>query len=186
LSAGLRAAIKAAALLSLPISYEAEAASTPAELVLPLAGHWEGALGYRDYQTDKLFELPVKTVIENVPDGATQVRTSVYDEGARQKPVWIISLVQWGNDGSVTTASLRAGREPETFTERADMASYLGPEQWTIVYRRTGLDDDKPAEIRVTDTRSGDELLSIKEVRPTGGANLPWRFRNQTRLKRLR
>jgi len=183
-----RAAFLAVALLTLLIDREAVAAPppAPATLVAGLAGEWTGALGYRDYQSDKLFELPVRTVIENVADGVTQVRKSVYDEGPRQAPVWIVSLVQWRKDSSIATATMRAGREPEIERESVEVTSFSGPQQWVIVYRQAGMDDDKPADIRVTETRNGDELISVKEVRAADNAAASWRFRNQTKLKKLR
>ena len=60
----------------------------------------------------------------------------------------------------------------------------LPPTRWTITYAQTGSDDDEPAEIRVTETRNGAALTSVKEVRPVG-ATTPWLFRNETRLRRV-
>ena len=150
-----------------------------------LAGEWTGALGYRDYQSNKLIELPVRTWVENVPDGVTQYRRSVFDEGAGRAPVWIASLSQWKADGRLTNAILRAGRDPEQFDETAEVTSHSGLDRWVVILRRTGLDDDKPADIRVTETRDGETLLSVKEVRPAGQDSAPWQFRNQTRLQRV-
>lgn len=179
-------AIGAALLAIAPVSAAPQPAPSASSLQSQLAGEWEGALGYSDYQSNELFELPVKTVIEAVPDGATQVRRSVYDEGARKAPVWIISLLQWTKDGKLATAVMRAGREPELLSEAAEVTSYSSPANWVVTYRRTGTDDDKPADIKVTETRTGDELLSVKEVRPVGSPSAPWQFRNQVRLKKVR
>lgn len=66
-------------------------APTPVELQRSLTGRWNGALGYRDYQTNELFEIPVSTTIVQVPDGVTQVRTSLFDDGPAN-PVWITSV----------------------------------------------------------------------------------------------
>ena len=174
----------AAALLA-PATALAEETPSPASLLPGLKGEWVGALGYRDYQSNQLFELPVRTSIENVPDGVTQVRRSFYDEGRNQAPVWIVSLLQASKDGIVSTAIMRAGREPELLRESVRVASYTAPNRWIAIATRTGTDDDKPADIRVTETRHGEELLSVKEVRPAGDASAPWLFRNQTRLKRV-
>ena len=176
----------AGAALAFALPGAASAAPTPAELQSQLTGQWVGALGYRDYQSNKLFELLVTTWIEGVPDGATQIRRSQYDEGPKQAPVWIISLLQWSKDGTLSTATMRAGRDPELISEAAQVASYSAPDKWVIVYSRTGTDGDSPSDIRVTETRTGDELLSVKEVRPAGNRTAPWQFRNQTRLKRVR
>ena len=176
----------AAVLLAAPAALLAQAVPNPSSLRLGLAGEWTGALGYRDYQSNELFELPMRTWIENIPDGTTQVRRSVYDEGANQSPVWIISLLQSDKDGALSTAIMRAGRQPELLKESLAVHSYAAPDRWVVVSTRTGTDDDKPADIRVTETRTGEELLSVKEVRPAGDAKAPWKFRNQVRLKRVR
>ena len=167
------------------ISSVAAAAPTPpvAEIRKSLAGEWTGTLGYRDYQTNQLFELPVKTTVENIPDGVTQVRRSVFDEGARRAPVWIVSISQQ-QDASLVTSTMRAGRNAEIMKETVEAVQYVGPDNWRLVYRQTAMDDDKPAEIRVTEALEGGQLLSIKEVRPTGDKDAPWQFRNQTKLTR--
>ena len=178
-----------AAVLSVTGAVAAPAEPVPvppvAEIRRVLAGEWSGALGYRDYQSNELFELPVKTRIENVPDGVTQVRRSVFDEGARRAPVWITSLSQSLGNVLVTT-TLRAGREAELQRETVTVVRYASPTDWQLRYGQTGTDDDKPAEIRVTETLAGIELTSVKEVRPAGQSDAPWAFRNQTRLKRAR
>ncbi len=85
---------------------------------------------------------------------------------------------------TVASASYRKGNKPELQTEAIALERYAGQTDWTISYSQTGEDDDKPAQIRVTETRKGDALLSIKEVRPVTG-NGPWAFRNQTKLTRI-
>ena len=165
----------------------AQAATAPpsaASLRSGLAGRWTGALGYRDYQTDELFELPVTTTIVQVADGVTQVRTSLFDDGPGN-PVWItsVSLLD-AAAGTVTSASWRAGRPVEPVTERVSVADWRDDQHWTLVYDSLAEDDNQPAEIRVTETRDGDGLMSVKTVRPVGGDDSAWRFRNQTRLTR--
>lgn len=66
-------------------------APQPTRLRFGLVGQWTGALGYRDYQTERLFEIPVTTTIEAVPDGVTLVRRSLFDDGP-DKPVWITTI----------------------------------------------------------------------------------------------
>ncbi len=169
--------------LAVPVSAQ-ESPPSAAMLRAGLAGAWKGALGYRDYQTNKLTELAVETRIDGVPDGLTQIRTSRFDEGPGRKPVWITSVsLDDAKAGTVTSASYRAGRKVEPETETVEVARYTGPTNWTLVYRQTGSDDDKPADIRVTETRTGDELLEVKEVSPVGANS--WAFRNQTRLTRV-
>lgn len=161
------------------------AAPSPTELRRQTVGRWTGALGYRDYQSDQLFEIPVATTIALVGDGVTQVRTSLFDDGP-DKPVWITSVsLDDPAAGTVTSASYRAGRPVELDTESMTVAAWRDATHWTIVYSTTGEDDEQPADIRVTETRDGDDLTSVKEVRPVGAGDDAWRFRNQTRLSRL-
>lgn len=158
------------------------AAPSAAELRRGLAGRWAGALGYRDYQTDELFELPVTTTIVQVADGVTQVRTSLFDDGPGN-PVWITSVsLHDERAGTVASASYRAGRAVEPVTERLSVADWRDDRRWTLMYDSVGEDNDEPAEIRVTETRDGDSLMSVKTVRPVGADDSAWRFRNQTRL----
>lgn len=163
---------------------KSDARPTPTALRMALAGIWKGALGYRDYQTNKLYELPVTTTIIAVPDGVTLVQQSIFDEGAGQQPVWITTTsIDDPKSMTVTSASYRKGDKPVLETETVALELYAGPTDWTLTYSQTGEDDDKPAQIRVTETRKGDTLLSIKEVRPSTG-DAPWMFRNQTKLTR--
>ena len=164
---------------------QAPAAPSAATLLRGTAGRWSGALGYRDYQSDRLFEIPVATSIVQVADGVTQVRTSLFDDGP-DKPVWITTTGLLDEvAGTVASASYRAGRPVELTTESVRVADWIDQTHWTLVYESVAQDDDRPAEIRVTETRDGDSLMSVKTVRPVGADDAAWRFRNQTRLTRL-
>jgi len=164
---------------------ELAAAPSAASLHRALAGRWTGALGYRDYQTDRMFEIPVATTIIQVADGLTQIRTSLFDDGP-DKPVWITSVSLHDEAaGTVASASYRAGRPVELTTETIRVADWRDDAHWTLVYESTAQDDDQPAEIRITETLDGDSLMSVKTVRPVGAGEDAWRFRNQTRLTRV-
>jgi len=150
-----------------------------------LAGEWSGVLEYRDYQSDGLVELPVRTTIRTPGDGATLVQQSLFDDGPG-RPVWITTVsLDDPVAGLSTSASYRAGGSPELATESLTLAEASGPADWTVIYSRTGEDDDQPAEMRVTQRRRGDALTATKEVRPVGADDDAWRFRNRTRLTRV-
>ncbi len=176
--------VLAAALALTATTVSAQTQASAVELRAGLVGAWEGALGYRDYQSNELFELPVQTWIDAVADGKTLVQRSVFDDGP-SGAVWITttSLHDPVAD-TVTAASFRAGRAPELITDTVRVTDYRDATHWTLVYSRTGEDDDAPVDIRLTETRDGDALLSVKEVRPVGAGDDAWRFRNQTRLNR--
>ena len=159
---------------------------SPATLAAGLAGRWSGALGYRDYQSNKLEELPVATEIRALPDGVTVLRVLTFDDGPKTGAVIITTASLFAPAaGTVTEASLRKGRPVETSTDRVMVAAYADPTHWALRYEQDGTDDDKPAKLRVTETRTGDTLLSVKEVLPASATDGVWRFRNQTRLTRL-
>lgn len=169
-------------LLAAPVF--AQTAPSATELRAGLAGRWTGALGYRDYQTDRLFEIPVITTIEALPDGVTIIRRSLFDDGPAN-PVWITSVsLDDPSAGTTTSASYRRGQTPELSTETVRVSAWRDATHWTLIYAETGQDDEAPADIRVTETREGDSLISVKEVRPVGADETAWRFRNQTRLVR--
>ena len=184
LALGMAPSIALAAPTDRPAA-QAPAAASAATLLRGIAGRWSGALGYRDYQSDRLFEIPVTTTIVQVGDGVTQVRTALFDDGP-DKPVWITttSLLDEAA-GTVASASYRAGRPVELTTETIRVAGWIDQTHWTLVYESVARDDDQPAEIRVTETRDGNSLMSVKTVRPVGADDSAWRFRNQTRLTRL-
>ena len=156
------------------------------KLMQDLAGDWTGALGYRDYQSGELFELPVKTSIRNVPDGVTQIRQSIFDEGAKKDPVWITTATIFDQDGAkLTYAGFRKGRPVELREQRLRLDRYESPTKWTVIFSEQGEDGDTKSDIRVTETLDGDTLKEVKEVRPLGDTKAEWKFRNQTVLKRV-
>jgi hypothetical protein len=178
----MRSLILAAALAAATPAY----AETPQELLACMAGEWEGALGYRDYQSNQLFELPVVTSIRLADDGRTLVRTSRFDEGDAPD-VFIVSMSAFDDTtGVYETAGFRAGRAMYVTRERVEVREARGPEQWTLVFTERGMDDDRAADIRVTLTRTGDETLSVKEVDYLDDPAVEFEFRNQTRLRRVR
>ena len=158
----------------------------PTQLIQGLAGDWAGTLGYKDYQSGELFELPVKTSIRNVPDGVTQVRQSEFDEGAKQPAVWITTISILEKDGAQQTyAGFRKGRAVELRRQQISVGRYESPMKWTLIYSEQGEDGETKSDIRITETRDGDSLKEVKEVRPLNDAKTRWTFRNQTVLKRV-
>jgi hypothetical protein len=172
----------AAALL---LAGPAAAAPSAADLQGALAGAWKGALGYRDYQDNKLYELPVQTQVTAIGDGVSVLRISTFDDGPSVGAVRITSASLFDPAaGTVTSATLRKGRPVEVSTEAVRLSAYRDPVHWTLVYERNGPDGDGEARIRITETRDGDSLMSVKEVRALTPTDAPWAFRNQTRLTR--
>ncbi len=166
-------------------SSAAVSSPTATDLRLLLVGVWSGSLSYRDYQSNRLIELPVSTTIEAIGDGMTIIRRSVYEDGP-DKPVWITTIsLDDTADGSSTSAAFRAGRAVEPVVEWLNVLA-ADATHWTIVYRSVGPDGNGPADIRVTESLEGDTLTATREVRPVGAGNEAWAFRNQTVLTRVR
>ena len=158
----------------------------PDALERSLAGHWRGALEYRDYQSNQTFELPMDTRISTGPDNATLTRLTGFDDGPKTGTVWITSVSLFDATGSkATSASFRKGRAVESWTDDARVTTWQDTTHWTEVYQHTGTDDNKPADIRLTQTLVGDVLTTLKEVKPAGAPDSAFAFRNQTRLQRV-
>ncbi len=150
-----------------------------------MAGKWTGALGYRDYQTNELFELPVKTEIMAVPDGVTVVRTSNYDDGPQTGIVYITSTSFFDTAGTVKTTIARKGKPFEVLTDRVSVTAYTDPVHWTVTYQRTGTDGGSAARVRTTEVRDGDTVVAKKDVMLLRAAKKEWQFRNQLTLVRV-
>lgn len=160
------------------------AAPTPAALEAGLAGRWQGSLGYRDYQSNRLEEIPMQTRIEALPDAATIIRVSSFDDGPRVGNVYITTASLFdAKAGQVTSTTLRRGRPVETSPEQVRVASATDATHWTLVFERDGIDGNSPARLRTTEVRDGDVLTATKEVRPKGAAD--WQFRNRSLLAKL-
>jgi hypothetical protein len=100
---------------------------SPTDLRLSLVGRWSGALGYRDYQSNRLFEIPVTTTIEALPDGLTLIRRSLFDDGP-DKPVWITTVsLDDRAAATVTSAAFRAGRPVEPLVETMSVRDVRDP-----------------------------------------------------------
>jgi hypothetical protein len=160
------------------------AAPSAAELELSLVGHWQGALEYRDYQSDGLLRLPMQTRISVGPDGATLTRLSSFDDGPQTGIVTITTVGLFDRAGTqLSSATFRKGRAVESFSDDARVTQWQDAQHWTLVYQRRGLDNNQVADIRVTQTRKGAELRAVKEVKAVDQSDSAYAFRNQTVLR---
>lgn len=154
-----------------------------ASLEAGLSGRWQGTLGYRDYQSDKLEELPMQTRLEALPDKSTIIRISTFDDGPRVGNVFITTASLFDSKaGAVTTVSLRRGRPLAPQTEQVRVTRFADATHWTITFEADGTDDEKPARLRTTEVRDGDVLITTKDVQLQGSS--AWQFRNRSRLTR--
>ena len=148
-----------------------------------LTGRWEGRLEYRDYQADKWFGLPVRVEVRDGGDGVTLIRTADYDDGPSTGIVRVTTVSMLAKDGEhESAATFRKGRAVDLQTAALTLSKATDNEHWTLVETITGSDDDRPAVIRLTTTRDGRSLITLKEVDFSDDAKSEWLTRNRTSL----
>ena len=126
-------------------------------------GSWNGQLYYLDYQSGRRFGIPMRVDAELTPDGATMIRNLTFTDPGNL--VHAVNLVTVDRDsGELVEAYFRQGKGEMLRYEIVD-ARYGGEREWQLVYEQDGTDDDRPARIRHTIERKGNELNSTKEVR---------------------
>ncbi len=127
------------------------------------AGSWEGELYYLDYRSGQRFGIPMRVDARMTPDGATLVRELTFTDPGNL--VHAINLVTIDRDsGELVEAYFREGRGELLRYDVVDV-EFENDRQWRIVYEQDGNDDNRPARIRHTLSRNGDEMSSSKEVR---------------------
>ncbi|MEO7635066.1 MAG: hypothetical protein ABIS38_05410 [Sphingomicrobium sp.] len=177
----------AVVLATLAVGVSAATPPTAAEARQSLVGRWQGKLEYRDYQADRWFGLPVKVEIRDGGDGATLIRTADFDDGPEAGIVRIttVSLIA-ANGMEDTSATFRKGRAVELSTAKATIApGSTNSANWTMVETVIGSDDDRPATVRLTTTRTNGKVVTLKEVDFRDDPATVWLVRNRTTLERL-
>lgn len=166
---------------------QATAPMTAADARASQVGRWQGKLEYRDYRADRWFGLPVTVEVRDGGDGVTQIRTADFDDGPTTGIVRITTVSMLTDEGRAeTSASFRKGREVTLSTARLTLQpGASSPTAWTLVAEETGTDDNRPARLRTTTTRKGDELVTLKEVDFTDDAGETWLVRNRTTLRQV-
>ncbi len=152
-----------------------------------MQGRWEGSLEYLDYSADKWFGIPVKTQIEDQGDKATMLRKSDFDDGPVTGMVRITSVELFdAAKSSVSVGTFRKGRAAEIMTYTVRMEGVAkDATHWTIVEETQSKDNNRPAMLRLTTTRDGDKVETLKQVDFTDDTVVEWLTRNRTRLTRI-
>jgi hypothetical protein len=152
-----------------------------------MVGNWEGSLDYLDYGANKWFGIPVKTVVEDQGDGVTIIRKSDFDDGPKVGNVRITSVELFDpGAGTVTTGTFRKARPVEVLTYAVRMGETAADAMhWTMVEESLGKDDDRPAMLRLTTTRNGNRIETVKQVDFQDDDKSEWLTRNRTRLTRV-
>ena len=170
----------------LAVAAPAVTSLTPAEARQSLIGLWEGKLEYRDYQANRWFGLPVKVEVKDGGDGVTLIRTADYDDGPKTGNVRITTVTLLAANGTEeTSATFRKGRAVELETAKLSMgAASASRDNWTLIETSSGRDDDRPATLRLTSTRIGNKLVTLKEVDFSDDVKVDWLVRNRTTLEK--
>lgn len=152
------------------------ATSQQAALTQALLGRWTGVLEYRDYSepptSNKRVELPTWLTIRSAPEGLLLDYT--YDDGPA-KTVFSHSALAV-NLESRTYKVLGTDAVTESYT--VTNPEVLKEGHGTLALIGTGMDNDKPAEIRTTWTIRRNLLSWLEEVRPAG-STAPFSFRHR-------
>lgn len=158
---------------------------TLSEALASQLGSWTGKLEYRDYSADRWFGLPVTVTIRDGGDGVTQIRTADFDDGPKTGIVRITTISMLGKDGVTEySTAFRKGRVPELAVARLTLTAARDATHWTVVSTEEGKDDNRPATLRLTTTRDGATLTTLKEVDFSDDAKAEWLVRNRTVLVR--
>ena len=152
-----------------------------------LNGKWEGTLEYLDYSANKWFGIPVKTNIEDQGDNATTIRQSDFDDGPTTGNVRITSVELFdAAAGTVTTGTFRKGREASITTYAVRMEGMSDNSlRWTMIEEVKAEDDNRPAMLRETTMRDGNNVETLKQVDFLDDDKKEWISRNRTKLTKV-
>lgn len=175
-----------------PVAAQGEGATADGDINLALArqsmvGQWQGKLEYLDYSANKWFGIPVSTHISLLADGVTTLRKSAFDDGPKVGLVYITGVELFDPDRlTISAGSFRKGRTPEIMTYQVRLAPPSSDAtHWTMIEETEASDDDRPARLRLTTTRNGDSMETLKEVDFLDDEGVAWLQRNRTRLTRI-
>ena len=167
--------------MSLLVAPLAVANEQAMEALRTATGSWGGELYYFDYQSGERISIPMQAMIETTPDGATVIRRMVWTDP--DKFVHAIVLTTIDRDtGELVEAFFRDGKGEYTRYELASM-EFDSATEWTIEFEHDGTDDDRPARIRHTTQRDGDQMTSVKSVRFLDDAGGDYFERNGSELR---
>lgn len=169
------------ALCLLTVSFVAQTPSSPTtqietDLSQALAGQWTGVLEYRDYSEPsasmKRVQLPTWLTISSV--GRVLTEHFVYDDGPG-KTVDSTQTITFDAGGQTYTE--QESSKPAQVSKVAGFDT-LKSGRGELLLLGHGLDNNKPAETRMTLTIRRNLLTWLEEVRPANTQE-PFRFRHR-------
>ena len=137
------------------------------EILENTIGEWKGALTYLDYQTNEPFTMPVNLRIEN---GKNKYQFKLFLEYPKESNANSTDKIKISKDG--------------TKINKADVISNrkISEEEFEIITKYSGKDNNKKAEIRVIYIIGKTELIIRKEVKFENTEN--WILRSEYKYKR--
>lgn len=176
--------------LTLPTAAQAQdvvvspvAAAQPIDLLNTLVGEWDGQLEYLDYSAKEWFGIPARTTVRAGGDGVTFIRTTDFDDGPQTGIVRITTVSMLGVDGATEyTTGFRKGRVPELTVANLRVESYTDAVHWVLVSDGKAMDAGRSATVRLTTTRDGDKVVTLKQVDYDDDDKSEWLDRNRTTL----
>jgi hypothetical protein len=116
----------------------------------------------------------------------TMIRKSDFDDGPTVGNVRITSVELYDPAAAtVTTGTFRKGRAVEVYSYNARIeGTPADATHWTMIEESLGKDDDRPATLRLTTTRDGDRIETVKQIDFQDDDKAEWITRNRTRMTR--
>lgn len=150
---------------ALPAVTDITQAAPPSRLTEALAGHWRGALHYRDYSSDKAVTLPTTVSIDDALRFAF-----TYDDGPGKT---VRSNEQWSFDGALLYPG-KASTPLQVSLYRSNENGDL-----ILVALGNGVENGQAVELRLVVLRRGDALTISRASRLPQQA---WLLRHVYRL----
>jgi hypothetical protein len=152
--------------LEIPAKYLAVSAGATDGITANFSGDWTGQLEYRDYQSDGRVFLP--TWLSLRPgENAHQVSFAyTYDDGPTKvvREQLFLTLSPEAKTATITSAD----DHRSTLYQVTGFEEFAKKNRGKLVLTGAGVDNDKPAEIRITLTLYRNLLTWLKETRPAG------------------
>lgn len=153
------------AVAALPDFSDIAQAAAPALLSRALAGHWRGALHYRDYSSDQAVTLPTTVSID-----AGLRFAFTYDDGPGKT---VRSAEQWSFDGTTVN--------PGQADTPLQVSQYHGNRNGDLILIAvgSGVENGAPVEVRLVVLRRADALSISRSSRLP---QQPWLLRHVYRF----
>ncbi|MEM9064450.1 MAG: hypothetical protein AAGB51_03055 [Planctomycetota bacterium] len=148
-----------------------------------LSGRWEGTLEYKNYGSGERVKLPSTMTVEPSMLTLSASRVITFTD-----PGYVVrneDIVTFDPESArLQSVSITSGEYSSADQYTIESWEPTGPNNWTLVLSQEGQDDNRPADIRLTQTYDGASFRSRKDVRYTDDGAGDWEFRNEITYER--